>query len=356
MKENNRNFISPPFFKELYSYKLPEFQNMGHNYEYKFPCLQKRDGNLIISGYNLYMNSDENYMHGNEVQGFTILIQAKADTQGSIDDNYNFYYFTYNNASDFSSGYSTTYLDIIQSYYASSFNKTNLNDNSPLNFIDNVEITEVKFIPGTKFVYYKIYNKDKDTTYYGLIDIKLNKVIYNIEGNDNIKFIPNSSGNMLAITDTSMYLVCMVKSSSEDSCISENDCVNLILDIEGNKCQSECDSGKIKIMPEGICINKEYCDLNIFVLNEAETECGLCNYFYPEGAKYKLINTNGCLEYIPNNSEIYGQQQWNLFKCKENYHAEDVSCKPDYCYETCETCDEISNNIDDQKCSSYKTG
>ena len=40
-----------------------------------------------------------------------------------------------------------------------------------------------------------------------------------------------------------------------------------------------------------------------------------CPYVYYDG--YKLINTNGCLQYIPNNSEIYGQQQLNLFKCKE---------------------------------------
>ena len=71
-------------------------------------------------------------------------------------------------------------------------------------------------------------------------------------------------------------------------------------------------------------------------------------------AEIRITDFN--VSYIPNNSEIYGQQQWNLFRCKENYHAEDVSCKPDYCYETCETCDEISNNIDDQKCSSCKTG
>ena len=32
-------------------------------------------------------------------------------------------------------------------------------------------------------------------------------------------------------------------------------------------------------MPEGICINKEECDLNFLTLNNEETECGLCSYF-----------------------------------------------------------------------------
>ena len=59
----------------------------------------------------------------------------------------------------------------------------------------------MNFIPNTHYAYYKIYNKDKNITYYGLIDIKENKVLYNIEGDD-ITFIPDSSGQMIAITQT----------------------------------------------------------------------------------------------------------------------------------------------------------
>ena len=95
-----------------------------------------------------------------------------------------------------------------------------------------------------------------------------------------------------------------------------DDCTTLLLDPEGNKCQETCVSGKIKMMPEGICISSDYCDLNYYVLNEDGTECGLCNYFYPNGEKYKLINTTGCLSVIPNNTE-YHNTQWNTLKCKK---------------------------------------
>ena len=104
-KGNNRNFNSITYINELYSYKLPEYEDKGDNYEYKLPSLQKQGDNLVISGYNFIMNSRESEIHSNEIQGKTTIIKAKSDTQGSIDSNYNFYFFTYNNVSDFSSGY-----------------------------------------------------------------------------------------------------------------------------------------------------------------------------------------------------------------------------------------------------------
>lgn len=98
----------------------------------------------------------------------------------------------------------------------------------------------MKFIVGTKYVYYKIKNNDKGTYYYGIIDIELNKVLYNLEQEEEIKeFIPIlNSGEMLAITSNSAYKICIVKSS--DTCLTP--CSNLVLDPELNKCQ---DSGVI---------------------------------------------------------------------------------------------------------------
>ena len=74
---------------------------------------------------------------------------------------------------------------------------------------------------------------------------------------------------------------------------------NLILDTGGNKCQEGCDSDKIKLMPESICISRSTCDLNFYILNSDKTICGLCSHFYPSESKYKLINTAGCLSTIP---------------------------------------------------------
>jgi hypothetical protein len=156
---------------------LPDYENKGLNYRYNLPSIRESDGNLIVSGYNLIMNAGENAVNGHEDNGNTVLTKMKSNSRASIDSNYYFYYFTYNNVSDFSSGYSNTYLDLGQSGYSNSFSATKNEDSSPLSFVDNVEIIDINFIPGTKNAYYKIYNKDKNTTYYGLIDIKQNKVL-----------------------------------------------------------------------------------------------------------------------------------------------------------------------------------
>ena len=351
---NNRNFKRSTSFDELYGYQFYEKDNKGHNYKYDLPSLQKRGNDLVVSGYSLTMNPGENNVNGNGVNGQSTLTQVKSDTYGSIDSNYNFYFFTYNNVSDFISGYSNTYMHTGNEMYANFFSITS-NSDSPLNFVDNVEIKEIKFVPETKNIYYKIFNKDKGTTYYGLIDVKINKVIYNLEGDEDTIFIPDTTGNMLAITSTSMYRVCFAKSSSGDYCenIGSETCTNIILDPERNKCQDACDEDKIQLMPEGFCIKKNLCDLNIYILNEDETKCGLCSYFYPDGAKYKLINTSVCLSEKPDNAEYYNQQ-WNLYKCKENYHLDNNQCKRDSCFERCETCNEVSNDITNQKCTSCK--
>ena len=156
------------------------------------------------------MNSDESQINKNQIQGRTIITQAKSYTQGSIDNNNNFYFFTYNNVNDFSSGYSKNAFNVENEKYADNYAIT-VNNNSPLNFIDNIEIKEIRFIPGTIFVYYKLSNIDKGTTYYGFIDIKLNKVIYNIEAEATMKFIPISeTGEMLAMTSNKLYKVCVL--------------------------------------------------------------------------------------------------------------------------------------------------
>ena len=48
---------------------------------------------------------------------------------------------------------------------------------------------------------------------------------------------------MLALTQTSAYKICINKSG--DSCSSP--CSNLVLENDGNKCQTGCSSGKIEL-------------------------------------------------------------------------------------------------------------
>ena len=60
---------------------------------------------------------------------------------------------------------------------------------------------------------------------------------------------------MLAITSTTAYKVCIIKSGS--SCSNSCSNSNLILNPSGNKCQSGsgCGSDKVAFMPENICID-----------------------------------------------------------------------------------------------------
>ena len=229
----------------MYDYKL-ENGNNDDNYEYKFSYLRyNTDNNLYLVPAVLILNNDDNtrFPNYNEFGSWKLVAAIKGNTQGSFDSNHKFYFLTYNDATDFSCGYSDSYVNFeSKTNYQSSIQDmtTTVNSGSPLTFVDNVEIKEMKFISGTKYAYYKIYNSDKDKNYYGLISTTDNKVLYNFD-EDITEFIPVSSTtttstiDMLAITSTSAYKICIIKSGSScsDSCSSGN----LILDPDGNECR-----------------------------------------------------------------------------------------------------------------------
>ena len=338
----------------LYDFKLENKEGyQDKNYEYKFSILQNESGNLKLNGAALILNYEDKKVDKNVFQS-TYIFKAKNNTQGSFDSQKNYYYFTYNNASDFKGGYSSTSVDFSSksNYENSCKNKpVNTFDKSPLIFSDNVEILEMKFISGTKYAYYKINNKNKNKIYYGLVDIQKNQVLYNLE-DEITTFIPVSNSEMLAITENSAYKVCIIKSGS--SCSETCSSNSLILDTEGNKCKNGCDSNKVKLMTEGVCIYESDCDKKKYILSSDGKECGLCSYFYPNDNKYKFYDENsGCINSIPNNT-VYFHEDSKLLKCKSNYHLNNNKCEPDSCFERCKTCSEIGSSIIDQKCDSCK--
>ena len=349
------------FGNVIYDYQILENWDAGsdENYDFKSPSLLK-DGKLKLFGTTIIMKTNDHNCNRQSPAGSKEASDVKQYTQAYFDnDNKQYFrFFTYNDVTDFTSGY--YYVKIDTSNYDSNnlkITSTNNNPDSPLSFTDNVEIKEMKFIRGTKYVYYKIYNMDKKNYYYGLIDIELNEVLYNFD-EEITTFIPyitkadrGKYGEMLAITPTSAYKICIVKSGN--SCV--NLCSTLKRDIDGNKCQNNCEENKIQLMPDNICIEKSSCNLTIYILNSLQTICGLCSYFNPDGAKYRLIGAEGCLSSIPSNSEFYNENLY-LLKCKTGYHLDSNSCVPDTCYEKCETCSEVSTNEDDQKCTSCQSG
>ena len=88
-----------------------------------------------------------------------------------------FYWALSNSTDEFESGYSTESLDL---------NSTNVNvhiinnKNSPFRIFDKkASINKLQMIRNTRFVYYEIYyDNDQSIIYRGIIDIKLNSIIF----------------------------------------------------------------------------------------------------------------------------------------------------------------------------------
>ena len=352
-KDNNEISKSYLYWESIYDFKLENGSYINNpDYGYKLFNIISYNGNIALGLRNVLFNPDNNVINMADLMNNKNIAEKKSKSQILIDNDNSIYFFSYNNISDFISGYSLDQFYIEgcnENTYVSSF-PIFTNERSPFQFFDDMEILDLKFAFNKSYLYYKLNNKQKNKIYHGILDIKANKILYNFD--EDIKtFIPYSKNEMLAITPTSAYKICIIKNGND--CIQSFSSENLILDIEGNKCQSGCDNGKIKLMPEEICI--DICDLNIFVLNNNEDICGLCSYFYPNGEKYKLINSSGCLSAIPNNAELF-KEEFQLLKCKANYHSENNQCISDICYSTCRKCEAFSSDINNQKCLSCISG
>ena len=274
------------------------------------------------------------------------LIAIKSNTKGTFkSDSNDFFYFTYNSISDFSSGYSTNTVSGTNYYTVDPVQVSN-NFTSPFEFIDDVEIIDMNFLLSTNYAYYTIKNKITEVIYHGILDIKLNKIIFNTDENIDI-FIPYSTDSMLAITKETAYRICFIKDST--NCLSQCTENSNILDTDGNKCGTGCDDGKYLIVPEGVC--SSICDNSIYVIRE--TNCGLCKDVDSTN-KYKIINGTECVSGIIDGSEEYNSDL-KLLVCKSGYILNGSICSP-HCYESCELCTEYSTDKDDQKCISCKEG
>jgi len=113
-----------------------------------------------------------------------------------------------------------------------------LNDKNPLKEIFNksVIIKYMRFIKHTKYIYYKIYDEKEDIFYRGMIDIILNKVIFNTN-EEIIEFKPYRNNSLLAITKNSAYKICAIKGNN-DNCIDECPEGKIIYDLsKPNQCE-----------------------------------------------------------------------------------------------------------------------
>ena len=254
---------------------------------------------LILIGSSIYLQNIivtiENGSYDGNTYNFYIsyenkkLIDNKSTyTRTYFDHDTNlFYWMSANGIDSFSSGYSTEGVDVTNSNVNIAINK---NSTSPFKFLGSYNIKQLDLIRNTRFVYYQIENSEnEDESYSGIIDIKLNQIVFNT----NIKFTkfkPLKHNSIIAFTETDVYQICAIK--QDNVCVDECTSGTLVLDpMNGNYCGTKnCD---LALIPEGICIDS--CNTSIFTLNDDKSQCGLCKDIYPDNKPYKLFGEEGCL-------------------------------------------------------------
>ena len=269
--------------------------------DYYMKMLVYNEESILLKGTIFTLESGN--INRNDIKS-KLLLTALSYSNAYFDiNNHYFYFITYDkDPADFQSGYFTG---------ATSFSHTevealsvNTNTTSPLEFYYNFTIQSMTFNRNTRYVLYQIYNTIKEKTYYGIIDVVLNKVIFNTDEVIN-SFKPYSTNSFLAITENSAYKICAVAKNSE--CISSCSNGNIYVDSQRpNFCGTKCSN--YLMVPTGICVDE--CDQNIFHIKD-NYYCGFCkdvNSSYP----YKLLNKTGCYNTIPDGTYLYNSKHYLL--------------------------------------------
>ena len=255
---------------QLFDFKLENGENINENggwKKYKLAALILEDGYLKLKS---YMAEFHNHDFGDNLiyifDSTTAnpltknLIQAKAYTQAYF-KNYSdeFYFYTYNDISDFTSGYSTVTTDD----YGNIGNVQIHTNKSPFDFVDDAHILEMDFVLYNKYIYYTINNTKTGEIYHGLYDVKLDKIMFNT--NEDIStYIPYSNDSILAISNDTVFQICSLKEGNQ--CVEECSSNNVILDSDGNKCGTSCDNGKYLLTPESFCLINYDTNIYIFLI------------------------------------------------------------------------------------------
>ena len=312
-KENNKWSTRTEFNQGLFDFKWKITQT--NNY-YPMICIAL-DGNIKLQAIE-YSISDSQITKNTHASHQLIEKLSYSNAYFNAND-YKFYFITYNkNPPNFKSGY---YIgDSLSFDNVNSFTSETINTESPLDFFYNFTIIQMNFIVYTRYAYYEILNTDKNKTYHGIIDIILNKILFNTDEKINI-FKPYISNNglpysMLIITDKSAFKICALSDSNNNNeCIEGDSCPseNYIVDSQGpNYCGDNCNN--YILLPNKICIDK--CDENIFYANDSH-HCGFCIHMNINKPN-KLLNHSGCLsdDEIPPEAYLYNAK-YKLYKISD---------------------------------------
>lgn len=285
-------------------------------------------------------NNDEDFNY--EFKNEHYLTYQKSNFLGFFQkDSYNFYFIDYNSY-EYVTGYYNKNEEINNENIVNIDIQTSYK--SPFQFYDSIEIQEIKFIYENKYVYYKIKNNNKNIIYHGIIDVSLNKVIFNTD-KEISEFKPFSYSSMLAITKDSAYQICILKDGNNciESCPN-----NQVFDASSyNHCGDKCNDNQYILKPNDICIDT--CDTSIYVIKD-NNQCWLCKDL---NNQFKLVNYSECLTSMPENS-YYVNQNLNIIACNKGLKFENGQCISGQCNENCKECIEYSSDNNNQKCKSCK--
>jgi len=345
---NEKKFIGNNIYGGIYGFKWKTSNYDKDKVEKEMFSIICEGNRLYLKDIHIYISNEHNsfgYYQANNHD----LVALKSKYLGFFrNDTFNFSFINYNdkNASDFESGY---YFSKTQDITHDNMGSIEIhsNYNSPFEDFEDFIVNKLKYIYETQYVYYNISNINENKYYYGIIDINLNKVVFNTN-EDLLVFKPYSHNAMLAITSKSAYKICIIRKNNDNDCLDTCNNNDLILDSTTyNSCGKDCKSN-IFLMPNKICIND--CDKNIFILKENK-ECWLCKDIDNGVNKYKFINGNHCLKEKPNNS-YFVNKQFYVIDCIEGYYYNNDECIK--CHDNCKKCTGTSNNNTDQKCISCK--
>ena len=155
--------------EELYNFKLKygevAFENNINSFKkYQMIAIVLEDNYIKLKSYKVAFESKWDKRDGVHINPFGsdfTLISAKKYNQAYFNfrDSLNdFYFISFNNNSDFSCGYSTKGFYEDYWFYFGDITIKNFSD-SPFDFIDEVEITEIKIISNYRYAQYTIKNK-----------------------------------------------------------------------------------------------------------------------------------------------------------------------------------------------------
>ena len=185
-------------FKEIYDFKLMNREERDRNKDshwnnpFPFMALVKLDDylQLVATKFDFDTSSQQSIYNNNKK-----LLPIKNYTQAYFNNfhyNNSFFYFTYNDIHDFTSGYSTTCVENTNYADYSYINNVEFTNNleSPFKYInDDVEIVEMNIMYNNNFIYYKLLNKETQKYYHGIVDILTNKIVWNTDKEVSL-FIP----------------------------------------------------------------------------------------------------------------------------------------------------------------------